>query len=68
MGALKNIWNSPHLDIWSKYLLFQAIPMNPLLGGGETWSMQKHKVFSNKLEIFLHCNIWRILCIVDEST
>ena len=23
MGALKNAWDSPHLDIWSKYLLFQ---------------------------------------------
>ncbi len=22
MGALKNVWDSPHLDIWSKYLLF----------------------------------------------
>jgi hypothetical protein len=22
MGALKTVWDSPHLDIWSKYLLF----------------------------------------------
>ncbi len=22
IGALKNVWNSRHLDIWSKYLLF----------------------------------------------
>ncbi len=39
MGALKNVWNSSHLDIWSKYLLFRAIPMNLLLWGCETWSM-----------------------------
>jgi hypothetical protein len=31
MGALKNVWNSPHLDIWSKYLFFHTIPMNLLL-------------------------------------
>ncbi len=28
MGALKSVWDSPHLDTWSKYLLFRAIPMN----------------------------------------
>ena len=33
MGALKNVWDSPHLDIWSKY------PMNLLLWGCETWLM-----------------------------
>ncbi len=61
MGALKNIWDSPHLDIWSKYLLFRAIPMNLLLWGCETWSMRK--ALSNKLEVFLHRNVRRILCI-----
>jgi hypothetical protein len=55
MGALKNVWDSPHLDIWSKYLLFHAIPMNLLLWGCETWSMRK--ALSNKLEFFLHWNI-----------
>ncbi len=59
IGALKNVWNSPHLDIWSKYLLFWAIPMNLLLWGCKTWSMQK--ALSNKLEVFLHHNIRRIL-------
>jgi hypothetical protein len=55
MGALKNIWSLPHLDIWSKYLLFRAIPMNLLLWGCETWSMRK--ALANKLEVFLHRNI-----------
>jgi hypothetical protein len=59
MGALKNIWNSPHLDIWSKYLLFRAIPMNLLLWGCETWLMRQ--VLANKLEVFVHHNIRRIL-------
>ena len=62
MGALKNIWNSPHLDIWSKYLLFRAIPMNLFLWGCETWSIRK--ALSNKLEVFLHRNIRRILRVL----
>ncbi len=59
MGALKNVWNSPHLNIWSKYLLFCAILMNLLLWGCETCSMRKF--LSNKLEVFFHRNIQRIL-------
>ncbi len=70
MGALKNVWDSPYLNIWSKYLLFRAIPMNLLLLGCETLSMQK--ALSNKLEVFLHQNIRRILHIsmfrVKEKT
>ena len=61
MGALKNVWDSPHLDTWSKYLLFRAIRMNLLLWGCETWSMWK--ALSNKLEVFFHRNIRRILRI-----
>jgi hypothetical protein len=59
MGALKNAWNSPHFNIWRKYLLFCAIPMNLLLWGCETWSMRKS--LSNKLEVFLHQNIRGIM-------
>jgi len=36
MGALKEIWRNPHLNIYNKYLLFQAILMNLLLWGAET--------------------------------
>ncbi len=61
MGALKNVWDFPYLNIWSKYFLFHAIPMNLLLWGCETWLMRK--ALSNKLEVFLHCSIWRILHI-----
>jgi hypothetical protein len=39
MGALKEIWNNPHLDTYNKYLLFRAIPMNLLFWGCETWSL-----------------------------
>ena len=45
MGALKNVWNCPHLDIWNKYQLFRAIHMN-LLWGCETWSMRRKTLFS----------------------
>ncbi len=33
MGALKEVWRNPHLDTYSKYLLFRAIPVNLLLWG-----------------------------------
>jgi len=59
MGALKNVWNNPHMEIYSKYLLFRAIPMNLLLWGCETWSLRQ--VLLNKLEVFLHRSIRRIL-------
>jgi hypothetical protein len=39
MGALKEVWRNPHLDVDNKYLLFRAIPMNLLLWGAETWSL-----------------------------
>jgi hypothetical protein len=59
MGALKTVWNCPHLDIFSKYLLFRAIPMNLFLWGCETWSI--HQALLDKLEVFLHRSIQRIL-------
>ena len=61
MGALKEVWQNQHLDIYSKYLLFWAIPMNLLLWGCKTWSLQQSLL--NKLEVFLHRSIRRILAI-----
>ena len=31
MGAMSNIWEDDHVDLYSKYLLFRAIPCNLLL-------------------------------------
>jgi hypothetical protein len=62
MGALKEIWCNPHLDTYSKYLLFQAIPMNLLLWGCEMWSLQQ--TLLNKLKVFMHRSICRILDIM----
>ena len=61
MGALKHVWHNPHLNVYNKYLLFRAIPMNLLLWGAETWLLQKSQL--DKLEVFLHCSIRRILHI-----
>jgi hypothetical protein len=61
MGTLKEIWQNPHLDIYNKYLLFHAIPMNLLLWEAETWSLRKSQL--DQLEVFLHCSIRQILQI-----
>ena len=63
MGALKEVWRNPHLDVFTKYLLFQAIPMNLLLWGVETWSLRLRKSQLDELEVFLHHSIRRILQI-----
>jgi hypothetical protein len=62
MGASKEIWRNPHLNIYNKYLLFQAIPMNLLLWVAETWSLCKSQL--NQLEVFLHCSIRQIFQIL----
>ena len=59
MGALKNFWDNPHVDLYSKFLIFRAIPLNLLLWGCETWSMRKQLM--DKLEVFVHRSCRRIL-------
>ncbi len=61
MGALKEVWRNPHLNIYSKYLFFQVILMNLLLWGCKTWSLQQSPL--DKLEVFLHQSIRCILAI-----
>ena len=55
MGALKEVWRNPHLDTYSKYLLFCAIPVNLLLWGCENWSLRQDLL--RQLEVFLHRSI-----------
>ena len=38
-GALTKFWYNQHVDTYSKYLIFQAIPMNLLLWECEAWSL-----------------------------
>jgi hypothetical protein len=61
MGALKEVWCNPHLDVYNNYLLFRAISMNLLLWSAETWLLWKSQL--NKLEVFFHRSIWHILQI-----
>ena len=63
MGALKEVWHNPHLDMYNKYLLFRAIPMNLLLWGAETWPLRKSQL--DKFEVFLHRSIQRIQHILQ---
>jgi len=60
-GALTKFWYNRHVDTYSKYLIFRAIPMNLLLWGCEAWSLRKSLLM--KLEVFLTRNIRRILRI-----
>ncbi len=59
MKTLKEVWWNKHLNTYSKYLLFCAIPMNLLLWGCKTWLLWQSLL--DKLEVFLH---WSIQCIL----
>jgi hypothetical protein len=59
MGTLKEVLHNPHLDVYNKYLLFWAIPMNLLLWGCKTWSLRQSLL--DKIEVFLHQSMQRIL-------
>ena len=59
MGAMSKIWDDDHVDIYSKYLLFMAIPCNLLLWGSKSWALRKSLLAS--LEVFLNRRISRIL-------
>jgi hypothetical protein len=61
MGALKEVWHNRHLETYSKYLLFRAIPMNLLLWGCKIWSLRQ--ALLRKLEVFLHRSIRQVLHI-----
>ena len=61
MGALKNIWDDPHVDLYSKYLLFLAVPINQLLWGCESWALKESSL--NDIDIFITQSIRRIIGI-----
>ena len=41
MGMLKHVWEDPHLNLYSKYLFFVAMPLNLLLWGCKSWALKK---------------------------
>ena len=61
MGALKNVWDDPHIDLYSKYLLFMAIPINQLLWGCESWALKESSL--KDIDIFITQSIRRIIGI-----
>ena len=61
MGMLKYVWEDPHIDLYSKYLFFVAMPLNLLLWGCESWALKKTSY--NDLNVFLHQSIRRIIGI-----
>ena len=61
MGALSNYWNNDHVDMFFKYRIFMAIPVNLLLWGCESWALKESSL--NRLDVFLHRSIRRIMKI-----
>ena len=61
MGMLKYVWVDPHIDLYSKYLFFIAMPLNLLLWGCEAWAI-KQTAFDD-INVFLHQSIRRIIGI-----
>ena len=43
MGALKHFFNNEHVDTYTKYHIFKAIPLNLLLWGCETPELAEKK-------------------------
>ena len=39
MGAMSDFWDDNHFDVYSKYLIFCAVPCNLLLWGCESWAL-----------------------------
>ena len=65
MGALALLWYNHHVDMYSKYMIFRAIQCNFLLWECEIWALRT--TLLNKLEVFLHRGIRRILWIKMEQ-
>ena len=59
MVVLEKLWRDHHIDMYSKYMIFWAIPWNLLLWGFESWAFRQSPL--EKLDVFLHRNIRRIL-------
>ena len=58
MVVLEKLWRDHHIDMYSKYMIFWAIPWNLLLWGFESWAFRQSPL--DKLDVFLHRGIRRI--------
>ena len=61
MRALNSFWVDNTVNNFSKYVFVCAIPYNLLLWGCESWEIGEATL--NKLKVFLHINIRKILKI-----
>ena len=61
MGEMADFWDDDHVDVYSKYLIFRAIPCNLLLWGCESWALIQTPL--DAFEVFLHQSVRRILRI-----
>ena len=61
MGAMADFWDDDHVDVYSKYFIFCAIPCNLLLRGCESWALRQ--TLLDAFEVFLHRSVRRILRI-----
>ena len=59
MGMLKPLFKNNHVDLWSKYQFFQALVVNTLLWGCESWAIREQ--LYNEMDVFLHTSIRTIL-------
>ena len=61
MGMLKHVWENTHIDLYSKYPFFVAMPLNLLLWGCENWAIKR--TLYKDLDIFIHQSIRHIIGI-----
>ena len=61
MGALTFFWDSDHVDIGAKVLIYLAIPVNLLLWGCQSWAITE--ILTKKLEVLHMRCLRRILKI-----
>ena len=54
-GAMVYFWDDNHVDVYSKYLIFQTIPCNLLIWVCESWALRQ--TLFDALEVFLHRSV-----------
>ena len=65
LTSLDKSWIDHHVNVYSKYIIFQAILCNLLLWSCESWDLCQSLLY--KLDVFLHCVIRRILGIIIKQ-
>ena len=61
MGRCRCLFKCDHVELYSKYLFFQALAVNALLWGCESWSITKY--WFDRIDTFLHRSMRSILGI-----